>query len=286
VHLAERSEQARRVGDGVHVAAEERGSVRRQHPLGDVREREVADRALRPQEPGGVEGGDRLVHHVVVGEHHALGVAGGAGGVEEGRRQVRGDPVHPLLDPAGVVATGEQVVPRHHARVVDPVGVGQHHHVADRVHLGERLLPALVAVVVLEDDDDGPGLAGDERDLVLGQGVVDRHRHGGRRHRAVVGQRVRRAVGRHDRDRVALLDAERDQRGSHPLGLLPRLGPRDRRPGLALGHVEPVGEGRLVAEPLGRLAHRGRHVQTEDAGLVLLADCCDVGRDLVSHGIS
>ncbi len=47
VHLAERAEQAGGVGDRVHVAAEERGGVRRQDPLGDVGEREVADRALR-----------------------------------------------------------------------------------------------------------------------------------------------------------------------------------------------------------------------------------------------
>ena len=239
-----------------------------------------------PRQAGVVEGGDGLEHHVVVGQHDALGVAGRARGVEEGRRQVGRDPVHPLLDAARVVTAGEEVVPRHHARVVDAVGVGEHHEVADRVDLGERLLPALVAVAVLEDHHHGPGLARDERDLVLGEGVVDRHRDRGRGHRAVVGQRVGRAVGRHDRDRVALLDAERDQRRRDALGLLPRLRPRDRRPRLALGHVEPVGEGRCVTEPLRGLAHRGRHVKTEDAGLVVLADCCDVGGYLGGHGVS
>ena len=70
------------------------------------------------------------------------------------------------------------------------------------------------------------------------------------------------------------------------LGALPRLGPADRGPRLALGHVEPVGERRLVAEPLRRLAHHGGHVQAEDASLILLADCRDVGGDLVLHGVS
>ena len=284
VHLAERAEQPGGVGDRVHVAAEEGRGVRRQDPLGDVREREVGDGALRALEAGVVERGDGLEHHVVVGQHDALGVAGRARGVEEGRRQVGRDPVHPLLDAAGVVAAGEEVVPRHHARVVDAVGVGQHHEVADGVDVGERLLPALVAVVVLEDHHHRPRLARDERDLVLGEGVVDRHRDGRCRHRAVVGQRVRRPVGRHDRDRVALLDAEVDQGRRHALGLLPRLGPRDRRPGLALRHAEPVRERRCVAEPLRGLAHRGGHVQAEDARLVVLADCGDVGRDLVGHG--
>ena len=52
VHLAERAEQPGRVGDRVHVVAEEGRAVRRQHPLGDVGEREVADRALLVVQPG------------------------------------------------------------------------------------------------------------------------------------------------------------------------------------------------------------------------------------------
>ena len=90
VHLAERAEQLGRVADRVHVAADDLRAVEAEHPLGDVRERQVADRHLRVHQPGRLLGGDRLVEHVVVGEHDALRVPGRAGRVEDRRRRSPG----------------------------------------------------------------------------------------------------------------------------------------------------------------------------------------------------
>ena len=79
-------------------------AVEAEHPLGDVGERQVADPDLRLGQPGRLLGADRLEEHVVVGEHHALGVAGRAGRVEDRRRRLGGELGGAGLDLAGWAA--------------------------------------------------------------------------------------------------------------------------------------------------------------------------------------
>ena len=183
-----------------------------------------------------------------MGEHHALGVAGGAGRVEDRRRRVGVEVPVALLDLLGVLVpvrrpAGDEVVPRDEAVAVRGLIGVEHHDGGDGV---EGVAPALELVGALEDRHLRARLAGDEGHLLGGEGVVDRHRGRRRVHRAHVADQVLDPVGGHDRDGVADLHARPDERGGEVEGRLAGLRPGERAPGLALRDPVPVGVGRLV----------------------------------------
>ena len=88
-HLAERADELGRVADQVHVGAVDLRDVDAEHPLGDVGVGEVGDADVLALEAGGAVAALDLEQHVVVGDHHALGVPGGARGVEDRGRAPR-----------------------------------------------------------------------------------------------------------------------------------------------------------------------------------------------------
>jgi hypothetical protein len=80
------------VADGVNRR------VDAEHALGDVRQRQIGDPAdTRDDDAHGVDG-SQLVEDVAVREQDALGVAGGARGVQQGQRVVGLDRRHPGSD--------------------------------------------------------------------------------------------------------------------------------------------------------------------------------------------
>jgi hypothetical protein len=264
-NAAERTEQLRRVADRVDVAALDLRAVEAEHPLRDVRERQVAHGPLRVREAGLLLGGDRLVEHVVVRQHDALRAAGRAGRVEDRRGGVRRQPGGARLDGTRVGGTvgragGDQRVPV----------VAEHHDPADAVDLLERLLPAGAVVPGLEERHDRAGVAGDVRHLLGRQRVVDRHRRGGRVHRAHVREEVLDPVGRHDRHGVAGPDAELHQPGGDVESALTGLGPGERAPRVTLGDMVAVGVRRLAAvlvHGVGERVHEGAPLDLRlDAG--------------------
>ena len=157
--------------------------------------------------------------------------------------------------------------------------VGVEHH--DRAQCGrllDRALPAGELVGPLEERHRRLGVTGHERDLLGRERVVDRHRDRGRVHAGDVGEQVLGAVGRHDRDRLAGLDAQRHQaRGAVESGLA-HLRPGERAPARAVD-TDLVGVRRGVGVLVGGVGQGVDEGASLDLGLDLLA-----GNENVGHG--
>ena len=108
--------------------------VDREHLLGDVRERQVRERRSRS---GAMSVSSlrarRGPREVRVREHHALGRAGGARGVDQRREAVGLERVDALEEPLVVdgVALREELLPREHDRIVDACGAAHQHDVLE-----------------------------------------------------------------------------------------------------------------------------------------------------------
>ncbi len=196
------------------------------------------------------DGGLGHVGPVVVRQAHALGAAGGAGGVDEGGELVPGDRADAFLDQLGVLlqvggapalqlVEGEDPV----ALLGGPLDPGR----VDDDHMGQLgQLGALVAGLgellgVLRDQHPAAGVGEDERRL-LGVGLrVDGGRRRAGAQDAEVGEDPLDAGGGGERDPLLGPYAELDEArrdGVHPFG------------GLCPGERPPV---------VGPLAGRGRH---------------------------
>ena len=98
-------------------------------------------------------------------------------------------------------------------------------------------------------------------------------------HARDVGEQVLVAVGRHDRDRVAGLDAQRDQAGGAVERGLAHLRPGERAPAGAVD-ADLVGVRRGVGELFGGVGEGVDEGASLDLGLDLLA-----GNENVGHGV-
>ena len=105
LHVLQRAEKILLIRAEVDVRGLADRQVDRQHPLRDVRERQVGD-------PTGVPSGERSGHmqatrlepHTTVGVHHALGVTGGSRGVQQGHRVIGRYRGHPPATASGSAA--------------------------------------------------------------------------------------------------------------------------------------------------------------------------------------
>jgi hypothetical protein len=248
-----------------HALVHHRGGPVGQRPVDDVAvPGDPADVGRAPVDVGvGLE-----VEHVAVGEgdlgevaaggvHDALGLAGGARGVEQVEQVLA---VHRLARAVGLLAVHGLVPPQVAALIhLDVVLAAlDDQHVLDRGGVGQRLVR-----VGLERRDLAAPVAAVGGDQHLRLGVVDAvaQRRGGEateHHRVrgadpCAGEHDRRQLGDHrqvDRHAVALGDAQLLERVGGPLDVLeqPRVGDGAGVAGLAL----PV-EGHLLAVAVGHM---------------------------------
>ena len=233
------------------MAAAHLGDVEAEAAFGDVRERQVGDTVrcstLSSSLCRAVAAVD-LEEHVAVAEHHALGVPGGAGGVEDRDRVLGVDRRHPTGDL--VLVGGPQLATARQQRrpgqgAVEVWRGGRVEDDQGDAGVGDPGVgPARHVVGGLEDDDRRTGVPRDVGHLVGGQGVVDRHRHRAGVHGRDVGQDVLEPVRGHDRDPVTGAYAEVHQRRRDVERGLAQLAPGQRAPA---GAVPAVGHG-LVGE--------------------------------------
>ena len=189
-----------------------------------------------------------------VRRHHPLGAAGGAGGKHQVSSAVSRERLLACLDLRRwhLRADGQKVVPRHIARVA---GVGhkataQHHDVLQRrralaVQLRRKVLPQKVANA--KQQLGAAALQNVGRFAALHAGV-ERHQHRASGVRTAGGHNPLVQIRCPQRDAVAGLHAQRNQRARHGLAVLQQLGIGD-------GGVT-VNDGRLLWVLLRRLAQQ------------------------------
>ena len=200
-HLGEVAHDLARVRAAGDREAELHREVVRAVALGDVRHRQVGDDAAAALVVQHLVVRAHREQHALVREHDALGVAGRARGVDERQRVVGLDRL-----PGGVEV--EVVVGRELVEVVDVEHV-----------LGVDA----VAELLLDDGDLRAGVAQEELHLLGRRGVVHRERERAEVHRRGVHEVELRAVGEHQRERVAAAQPEGVEAGgdaAHPVGVL------------------------------------------------------------------
>ena len=178
-------------------------------------------------------------HQVAVGELHALGRAGRAGGVDQGEHVVG---LH-LVDDRGRVVAGVHLLDLGE-RVGAAVAVHDD-HVLDLGQVGAGLLEGLQEHG-LDDRDLALGVRADVLDLLGRGGLVDREGDAAEGHGREVARDELGAVVEHQGDRVALRYAQLRQASGDLVDSLAQLVPADRI-GVVLG-----ADGRVVAEAVDR----------------------------------
>ena len=204
-----------------------------------------------------------LVDPRPVQQPHALGAAGGAGGVDQRRELVGGDRPRGLLDDArvlgevGLAELGEVVEaddPVAVRRTVEGDDLGQVRQlVAVLLELGDLL-------VVLREHDPGLGVAEDVRRVLGVRRRVDGRRGARRTHHGQVGEDPLVARAGRDADALLGLDPEGEQARREPLHQVPGLPPGHRLPGLTARVAERLVVRRLldpVEELHGEVRARG-----------------------------
>ncbi len=123
-------------------------------------------------------------HEIAVSEHHALGLASGAAGVDE-VHQVGVDALAAALVHGGLVAQQravaqfQELLPSEHASIwLDGHCGVKHHHIAQRGALGKQVARYLILALVAHHEDGGAGIVDDIGGLVLAAGGIDGHRDG------------------------------------------------------------------------------------------------------------
>ena len=179
-----------------------------------------------------------------VPQPHALGAAGGAGGVDQGGELVRLDRLGGLRDHVGVVGEVGVAELREVLEPDDPVAVGlagEGDDLEQVRQLGLALGELRDLVVVLGEDDAALGVAEDVRRVLGVRGRVDRGRRRTGAHDGEVGEDPLVAGVGGDADPLLHLDAQREQPGSQPGHLVAGLLPGDRGPRLTLGVAVGLG---------------------------------------------
>ena len=191
-------------------------------------------------------------------QHHTLGSAAGARGVEQARERRARDRLGHLRDVIRRRPAGHQIRPPHEPGI-RPVGLCRPIH--DHQQVEPAGLPACLPHAPGErggghDGRAGARIAQDMR-MVLGRvGAVGRHRHGADRHQRGLGDRIFRPVLGADQHTVAGRDPGGKQfagAGSRHSG---EVCPRDLLPGATAEHAQH----RPVRPPAGRSEHHRRQV--------------------------
>ncbi len=153
-----------------------------------------------------VRGGDveHLTEEVPVGEHDSLGLARGARGVNDRRRIILGGGRSAGLD----VLVGDADAARDQiGKGAGRLGIHRPRAERDGVRVRERLLQERRVLRGAADRQTHTGIRDDGVHLRRRGGLVDRHDDGAGEPGREVGDGPLVARGRHDRDRVACLDA-------------------------------------------------------------------------------
>ena len=189
--------------------------------LGNMGQGQVGHHAHSHLEVGSPPQRLQCPHHVVLADHHPLGGAGGARGVDQGgegfRRYRRSRPGHRFgISAKPTRSSGEQLVPAENpVNAVVILGTGHEDDVAKVGELGPYLLPSLHVIQVLEDCDRRPAIVCDVLDLIGRECGVDGHRGSTGVDHTKVGDHVLGSVPRHHSDKLALADTEGLETGGH-----------------------------------------------------------------------
>ena len=225
------------------------GDVRRRQPRDDLRAVGELDHPL-----DALDGREQVAVH----ELDALGRPRGARRVDQRQQVVGPDRAPRALDvEAGVRAL--DVAPRQRALAARAL---EHHDVLERGQLREVLL--------LDDRDLRARVLHDVGDLLGRRGQVDRERRRAERHHREVGEVELGAVGEHQRDGVAALDAERRETAGERVDALAQLAPgqrdlvvlgadRDAVREVLGGDAEGLGDGARLQRAAGDRSGSGGH---------------------------
>ena len=261
-HLGEEGDDRARVVAGGDREAEGDRDVVMGGALGDVRRGQPGDDARALGKLDDVAHRLHGAQQVRVGELHALGRAGRAARVDQ-----REDVVGAHLRGCGL---GVEVG----VRALD---VRQRHAALRRLAVDhDHVLEARQALArlqeggqqrLLDDGDARPGVGDHVLDLLGGERLVDRERRGAQRHRGEVADVELGTVVEHQRDRLAVLQAELGQPARDRVDALAQLAPGDGD-GVALGpdrNAVGIGARRVVEglderrRPLGHASRAGGH---------------------------
>ena len=231
--------------------------------LGDVRQRQVGEEDLPLPHHPHLDQRVRRPDQVAVAEHHALGRAGGAGGVDQRPQLVRLERVHRL--PVRLLAPPhpalEDLGERRHPRRPGHGRVHHHQRLQPRQHPAQRPEP-LERGLVLGDGDLGLAVAQDVGHLLGAGGGVQAHRHPSQRHRRQIGDHPLLPVEREDAEAVPPSEAqavEPHREGAHPRRVLP--------PGGGQVVPPPLGpEGGAVSQPRRLVVEDVEHGSGERSG--------------------
>ena len=238
----------------MHVADGADSQVDAEHPLGDVRQRQVGDPADPRHDDTRPLGRRHLVQDVPVGEHDALGVAGGARGIQQGQRVTGPDRRHPGRD---LIRVGGEPFPAQRHQAVPghvPVIGWAGHRVPDDDRgeprqLVQDRLPAGQLGRPVQHRDPGITVGGHVPDLLRRQRGIQRHPQAARMDRAEVGQHMLAAVRQHQRDPLAGRQPQGGEPGCHLQHPLPHLRPGQGPPAVAGSGL--IGIRRDIAAGLG-----------------------------------
>lgn len=244
VQLAHRDRYGGRVGAQPDVGGPQQRQVDPQDPLGDVREGEVADvlgvlgECHVPVQP------DRLQHDVAVGEADALGVAGGARGVDDGQRVLGTGLLPGLLEGLGAVRA-RAARPQGAVAAVRSClrGLGHDEPLQRDPGVGEQRFPPGQLAGALDHGEPSPAVAGDVGYLLRRGGPVDGDGDGPEVDEGQVAEPVLGAVAHHEQHVLAALDAEGGVAGGEDGDLAADVGPAEGGPAFAV----PPGEGGEIA---------------------------------------
>ncbi len=220
--------------------------------LADPRHRQIGQHVLVLAQPLALDRVLRGDDEVVVAQHHALGLAGGAGGVKNDR-EIGAPTLGDLVGEKAGLRRGECAPLLLHRGVAVEEGLRIVSHAApvaveDRLEPGDAFLHREQLVdlfLVLGDGETHLGMVEDEGHLVGAGILVDRYRHAadslGRRDRPIEAG----PVVADDRQLVAALEAHRREAAGEIADLA-----RDLAPGPALPDaIVLLAVGRLVAAP-------------------------------------
>jgi hypothetical protein len=280
LHVLQRAEKSLLIRAEVDMRGLVNRHVDRQHPLRDVRERQVGDRPEFRGHGSGHMQARRLEQHIAVSGHHALGLSGGPRRVQQGHRVIgryRSHPVGDSIRVRGVLLGAElfELRPGQVELVRRPSRRVENDDLVQPGQPPEDGLPPAQLVRAVEHGHPGRAVRRDVCHLLGREGGIERHRYGARVHGTKVGEDMFDPVGQHQRNPVTGPAADRDESRGKLERALTRLRPRQGLP----FPVGAVGEGWRVTALLGRPPQ----VVTERPSLNQLLDLCPILKGLGCH---